>query len=129
LHCAFHLRCCAHSTLCFVCSHLAAHRGNVTGRNADFNTIVDKVAFDGEADVEWEFRGLENTKYGKLHMSGGRGMELHERPTFGIMDHDLVVWLGDLNYRIAESVPTDEVGCRLQCIRMYASQVFAVLEI
>ena len=25
------------STICFVCSHLAAHRENVAGRNADFH--------------------------------------------------------------------------------------------
>ena len=25
------------STVCFVCSHLAAHRENVAGRNADFH--------------------------------------------------------------------------------------------
>ena len=33
------------STMCFVCSHLAAHRGNVSGRNADFHNIVDKTVF------------------------------------------------------------------------------------
>ena len=29
------------STLCFVCSHLAAHRENVAGRNADFHRFVN----------------------------------------------------------------------------------------
>ena len=29
------------STLCFVCSHLAAHRENVAGRNADFDRFVN----------------------------------------------------------------------------------------
>ena len=33
------------STLCFVCSHLAAHRGNVTGRNHDYATILSKTKF------------------------------------------------------------------------------------
>ena len=33
------------STMCFVCSHLAAHRGNVSGRNADFHNIIDKTIF------------------------------------------------------------------------------------
>ena len=32
------------STLCFVCSHLAAHRGNVT-RNHDYATILSKTKF------------------------------------------------------------------------------------
>ena len=33
------------STLCFVCSHLAAHQNNVAGRNADFANIVSKIEF------------------------------------------------------------------------------------
>jgi len=34
------------STICFVCSHLAAHRENVTGRNADYTNILLKTSFD-----------------------------------------------------------------------------------
>ena len=34
------------STLCFVCSHLAAHRENVVGRNADFANVLGKTTFD-----------------------------------------------------------------------------------
>ena len=40
------------STFCFVCSHLAAHRENVAGRNADFVNVVSKLSFDvGEDSV------------------------------------------------------------------------------
>lgn len=39
------------STLCFVCAHLAAHRENVTGRNADYLNILSKIEFrDGDYD-------------------------------------------------------------------------------
>jgi hypothetical protein len=40
------------STLCFVCSHLAAHQNNVAGRNADFANIVSKVEFRNDGVVE-----------------------------------------------------------------------------
>lgn len=40
------------STLCFVCSHLAAHRENVTGRNADYQNILSKIQFVGDNDEE-----------------------------------------------------------------------------
>lgn len=39
------------STLCFVCSHLAAHRENVTGRNSDFTNILNKTVFDVGEDA------------------------------------------------------------------------------
>lgn len=39
------------STLCFVCAHLAAHRENVVGRNADYQNILSKIEFrDSEND-------------------------------------------------------------------------------
>merc|ERR1719410_868238 len=34
------------STLCFICTHLAAHRENVAGRNADFANVFGKTSFD-----------------------------------------------------------------------------------
>lgn len=33
------------STVCFVCSHLAAHRENVAGRNADFHKYSSFPSF------------------------------------------------------------------------------------
>lgn len=86
------------STLCFVCSHLAAHRENVQGRNADFYNIMAKTAFDvGEDAVR------ESIQNGSLQMwfSGNSYVS--------IPDHDIVVWLGDLNYRIDESIPCETV--------------------
>jgi phosphatidylinositol-bisphosphatase len=86
------------STLCFVCSHLAAHRENVQGRNADYYNIMAKTAFDvGEDAVR------ESIQNGSLQMwfSGNSYVS--------IPDHDIVIWLGDLNYRIDESIPCETV--------------------
>lgn len=86
------------STICFVCSHLAAHRENVAGRNADYFNVLQKVSFDvGEEAVR------ENIRNGSMSewASGSASV--------GISDHDMIFWLGDLNYRIDESLPTERV--------------------
>ena len=44
------------STVCFVCSHLAAHRENVDGRNADFASIVAKTSFEIGKEVRTQPR-------------------------------------------------------------------------
>ena len=36
------------SSVCFVCSHLAAHRENLQGRNADFRNIVERSFFPAQ---------------------------------------------------------------------------------
>ena len=86
------------STLCFVCSHLAAHRENVVGRNADFANVAQKTSFEiGEAAIR------EVIRSGSLsHFAIGSS-------SVGLNDHDHVFWLGDLNYRIDESMPTETV--------------------
>lgn len=86
------------SSLCFVCSHLAAHRENVTGRNADFANVYQKTSFDiGEAAIR------EVIRSGSLsHWAIGSS-------TVGLADHDHTFWLGDLNYRIDESMMTEKV--------------------
>ncbi|GMI22395.1 hypothetical protein TeGR_g5794, partial [Tetraparma gracilis] len=86
------------STFCFVCAHFAAHRENVAGRNADFQSIVAKTAFEvGEEAVR------EGVKSGSLEQWSEGSTSI------GLMDHDFVYWLGDLNYRIDEALATDDV--------------------
>lgn len=58
------------STFCFVNAHLAAHKGNVQGRNSDFHNIMERMRF-----------GPDSARVG---------------PT----DHNFFMWLGDLNYRL-----------------------------
>ena len=86
------------STICFVCSHLAAHRENVAGRNADYQNVLSKISFDvGEDAVREVIR------------NGSMSQWATGSSSVGIADHDLVFWLGDLNYRIDESMPTEKV--------------------
>ncbi|KAK3118291.1 hypothetical protein QOZ80_9BG0696790 [Eleusine coracana subsp. coracana] len=69
------------TSLCFVCSHLASgeKEGDELRRNSDVVEI------------------LKNTQFHRLCKRSGR--RIPER----ILDHDRVIWLGDLNYRIALS--------------------------
>lgn len=94
------------SPLCFVCSHLAAHRENVSGRNADFRNIIEKTVFDAETRIitSWELSAPSRPKYGRL---------LKESMQYNLMDSDALFWLGDLNYRIDESVSTEEVFAKI----------------
>lgn len=61
------------TSFCFVNSHLAAHQAHVSARNADYHTIVKRLAFTAV---------------------GG------EHKDVGMFDHDVVMWIGDLNYRL-----------------------------
>lgn len=82
------------STLCFVCAHLAAHRENIAGRNADYLNILSKIQFDETGDE------------GMVQDISGRFWSGEEA---SILNHDVVFWSGDLNYRIQDTLTTDEI--------------------
>ncbi|RWR88953.1 type IV inositol polyphosphate 5-phosphatase 7-like protein [Cinnamomum micranthum f. kanehirae] len=69
------------TSFCFVCSHLTSGQkeGDELRRNSDVMEILRK------------------TRFPPVHGSGD------ERSPETILDHDRIIWLGDLNYRIALS--------------------------
>ena len=86
------------TTLCFVCTHLAAHRENVAGRNADFANVFSKTSFEiGEEAVS------------EVLQSGSLNQLQAGTSSVGISEHDISFWFGDLNYRVDESIPTERV--------------------
>ena len=86
------------STICIICSHLAAHRENVSGRNSDFANIYQKTSFDiGEEAIREVIR------------SGSLSQWATGSSSVGAADHDVVFWIGDLNYRVDESLSTERV--------------------
>ena len=89
------------TTFCFLSAHLAAHRGAVTQRNSDFHAINSKMEFRDEAR---EAIGGTDSSVGA---EGGGGERAHA--TYGVFEHDFLIWFGDFNYRIAEPMATDRV--------------------
>ncbi|KAA8516463.1 hypothetical protein F0562_016756 [Nyssa sinensis] len=70
------------TTFCFVCTHLASgeKEGDEVRRNSDVMEILKKTRFSHSCRV--------------------RGQPV---PPDNILEHDKIIWLGDLNYRLASS--------------------------
>ncbi|XP_021642894.2 type I inositol polyphosphate 5-phosphatase 8 isoform X2 [Hevea brasiliensis] len=68
------------TTFCFVCTHLTSgeKEGDEVRRNSDVTEILKKTRF--------------------FHSCRGLSQPL---PPESILDHDKIIWLGDLNYRLA----------------------------
>ena len=82
------------SWICFVCAHLAAHRGNTEGRNANYHAIMERahLASDGLP---------EEPRSSAAHYV--------DKEPHDVASHEVVFFLGDLNYRISVEVDLQEV--------------------
>lgn len=99
-------------TLCCVTSHLAAHGHNLERRNQDFNDVVRKSLFRFDnpeiSPFRYRYPDLEeketdilvNDKNYQIHAESTFSSSIDSSTTFGILEHDVVLWTGDLNYRI-----------------------------
>jgi len=106
------------SYLCFVCAHLAAHRENVEGRNSDFANILQKTvfidkAFSGEPGAPAPGLGDASEEMRK-YFSEVLEVEPTLQTGVSILDHDVVFFIGDLNYRFDESVDTEECFAKIE---------------
>jgi phosphatidylinositol-bisphosphatase len=89
------------STICFVCAHLAAHKENCAGRNADYANILNKIEFgdtDNDSATSTVLIGLNSSNSSSSYTGSSRFGAYEE--TVPILNHDYVFWIGDLNYRI-----------------------------
>lgn len=79
------------SSLCFVNCHLAAGQSHTSHRNNDIATILESESLPSERDPDTRM---------SLFVGGGDGTQ--------ILDHEVCILNGDLNYRI-DAIPRDTV--------------------
>lgn len=92
------------TTFCFVCAHLAAHQNAVTQRNNDYHAINAKIEFRDEGTGSGSVGGVEVDV-----APSSPSPSNSQTSTYGVFDHDFLVWLGDFNYRLSEGLPTEKV--------------------
>lgn len=97
------------STICFVCSHLAAHMEHINERNSDVRNITERLTFTSskeKSDFENNYLINNNTSINKCILNiNSLIMPTQDATQFltkdlKIPEHDLIFWFGDLNYRI-----------------------------
>jgi hypothetical protein len=79
------------SSICFINCHLAAGQTQTSHRNNDVASILEAEALDAEPDADLR---------SSLYVGGGDGTQ--------ILDHEICILNGDLNYRI-DTIPRDTV--------------------
>lgn len=89
------------TNICCVCCHLSAHEQNLEKRNAEYRAIMERVLFTPLGDDGANPTPLVSSYPGTY--------PLPQAAT--ILDHDVVFFFGDLNYRVA--LRSEEV---LRCI-------------
>ncbi|KAJ2716349.1 hypothetical protein H4R19_000701 [Coemansia spiralis] len=79
--------------ICFVCAHLAHDAAAVDKRNAQFHDLCKRLVFAADPDHAAD-------PLTPRDVAGSYGGGTGDQP-LTLFDHSYVVWLGDLNYRLA----------------------------
>ena len=87
------------SDICFICTHLAAHKNNVQGRNQDYLKIIENMKFSPNNDHKQSVNNDDNNN-DQNNQNEEENEEDDEELLSVISHHDMVFWLGDLNYRL-----------------------------
>jgi len=89
--------------LCFICAHLSADRNNVTSRNECANMILSTRV----SALQWKRTAIgfhiptPLSTASSLYRNLGKQHQLEHEAIMSVADHDVVLFMGDLNYRIA----------------------------
>ena len=100
------------SSVCFISAHLAAHRANVAARNDNYQKILRCMVFEGQNSMAAFLNRSFNPDSGNVTMQDE--MTSEDMRTMGLVDeqileHDNVFWMGDLNYRVHNDIPNEDV--------------------
>ena len=93
------------SDICFICAHLAAHKNNVQGRNQDYLKIIENTKFSSSGKSRHEHKNNNDEQQQHQQQQQQQAMDNdaneddEEELLSVISHHDMVFWLGDLNYR------------------------------
>eukprot|EP01038_Epipyxis_sp_PR26KG_P011508 gene11508-15414_t len=105
------------SPICFVCSHFHADRKNVTIRNNDYQTIIENTLF---APNSVDSNGSNsNNKIEVIHSFNqstpqpGYYTNANKDIPLKILNHEHIIWIGDLNYRIETDIEISEIFTKL----------------
>ena len=109
------------SSICLVCAHLASGASAIDARNLEYSQLLQRVAFSGgggSAGTSGEAADGEGGDESGHFGEGGEGG--------GVLDHDFVLWFGDLNYRInLDNDSTRQLATR--CLRKPATKAAAAV--
>jgi inositol polyphosphate 5-phosphatase INPP5B/F len=97
------------TSFCFINAHLAAHRSAVTARNNDFHSIMNRLEFfrDDEAASSASPLVSESAALSRSASLGKEGPSTSGSGV-GVAAHDIVVFFGDLNYRLNDAISTED---------------------
>jgi inositol polyphosphate 5-phosphatase INPP5B/F len=115
-----------HSTsICFVCAHLAASRNNIEARNSDYRNIMERSLLLPLSQNHLSSSSPTSTSSTSDPSSSPTLLEKCTSPSDGnisltILEHDLIFWIGDFNYRIDVSLSLEDIMELLQKENLHA---------
>jgi phosphatidylinositol-bisphosphatase len=96
------------AVLTFVCSHLAAFDEQAERRHADFHDLSRRLSFPVSVPVLTTVNGAGDSE------TAWPPRDAAAQVTTGVFDSDVLVWMGDLNYRV--DLPDGQVRALLSTI-------------